>query len=357
MSVTLSTEERRSVLEFFGQALDREAHNLSLWPGLLWQQVYNRLQWEDEPVPAVLDTELQHATAPWMRTRTPSRESKALLRTLAGHSGEAYGCAVSPDGAFVLSASEDGTLKLWDPASGEELRTLAGHGGWVRGCAVSPDGAFVLSASADKTLRLWDAASGQELRTLEGHSRAVTGCAVSPDGAFVVSASEDTSLKLWDAASGEELRPLAGYYLLAGYLHSSVVEGCAVSPDGAFVLSASWDGTLKLSDAASGWAVSTVPLLGQGGCVALHPWLPLAACGDSGGSLYLLDLVGIEYGPIIVTALDRGAGSTLRCPACWIEHALRESWLGAVIECPTPSCHLQLRVNPFIAQNPFAAPR
>ena len=248
------------MLEAFERALRRETQNLTQRPDLLGQQLHNRLQWEDEPVPRMLEPERERRSAPgadpWMRTRTPFRESRALIRTLAGHSDSVWGCAVSPDGAFVVSASDDGTLKLWDPASGEELRTLAGHSGRVRGCAVSPDGAFVVSASYDRTLKLWDPASGT--------------------------------------------------------------------------------------------AVSTVPLLGTGNCVALHPWLPLAVCGDSGGSLYLIDLVGIEYGPIVVTAMDRGEGPALRCPACWQEHSLDERWLGTVIDCPTPSCDLQLRVNPFV---------
>ena len=79
-------------------------------------------------------------------------------------------CAVSPDGAVVVSASDDDTLKLWDAATGTELRTLAGHSGCVTACAVSPDGAFVVSASNDQTLKLWDAATGKKLRTLSSHS-------------------------------------------------------------------------------------------------------------------------------------------------------------------------------------------
>jgi hypothetical protein len=68
-----------------------------------------------------------------------------------------------------------------------------------------------------------------------------------------------------------------------------------------------------------------------------------------GGGVYLIDLVGIDYGPIIVTAVDPGKGGpALRCPKCYQLHALDDAWLGEVIECPTPNCGLPLRVNPFI---------
>jgi len=86
--------------------------------------------------------------------------------------------------------------------------------------------------------------------------------------------------------------------------------------------------------------------------LALDGWQPFAACGDGGGGVYLIDLVAIEYGPIIVTAADlgNGAGPALRCPKCFRLHPLDDAWLGEVIECPTPDCGLSLRVNPFVTR-------
>jgi hypothetical protein len=60
----LTTAQRRAILEVFARALRREAHNLQRWPQLTWQQFYNRLQWEDEPLPGVLGLELGRRTAP-----------------------------------------------------------------------------------------------------------------------------------------------------------------------------------------------------------------------------------------------------------------------------------------------------
>ncbi|MBU1226628.1 MAG: WD40 repeat domain-containing protein [Actinobacteria bacterium] len=176
--------------------------------------------------------------------------SGECLRTLSGHTNGVSGCAVSPDGSWIVSASWDETLRVWDAASGESLRTLSGHTDLVNGCAVSPDGAWVVSASEDETLRVWDAASGESLRTLRGHTNCVLGCAVSPDGTWIVSASGDQTLKVWDAASGECLRTLSG--------HVESVFGCAVSPDGTWIVSASVDQTLRIWDAASGECLRTL---------------------------------------------------------------------------------------------------
>ena len=66
----------------------------------------------------------------------------------------------------------------------------------MHGCAVSPDGTWIVSASADQTLKMWDAATGTERPTLTGHTEpGATACAVSPDGTWIVSASSDKTLE------------------------------------------------------------------------------------------------------------------------------------------------------------------
>jgi len=83
---------------------------------------------------------------------------------------------------------------------------LKGHTDWVRGCAVDPQGRWIVSASDDETLRVWDAETGAVLRVLEGHTGWVTGCAVDPQGRWIVSASYDETIRVWDveAMLGEE---------------------------------------------------------------------------------------------------------------------------------------------------------
>ena len=80
-----------------------------------------------------------------------------------------------------MSGSQDGTVRLWDAATGAPLQTLEGHTDWVRSVAFSPDGKQVVSGSDDKTVRLWDAATGAPLQTLEGHTSSVRSVAFSPD--------------------------------------------------------------------------------------------------------------------------------------------------------------------------------
>src|SRR6266704_3291680 len=101
----------------------------------------------------------------------------ALIRTLGGHTDVVYGCAISPAGDTIVSASDDQTLKVWDALTGEEQRTLRGHTDSVRGCTFSPDGNTIVSASSDHTIKIWNTRTGKERLTLRGHTNKVTGCA------------------------------------------------------------------------------------------------------------------------------------------------------------------------------------
>src|SRR5262249_52189925 len=151
------------------------------------------------------------------------------------------------DGTRLASASQDGTVKLWDAASGQELRTLKGHKGRVWSVAFSPDGTRLASASQDGTVKLWDAGSGQELRTLQGHAidvrrleffpdgtrlaLDVLGVAFSPDGTRLASAGVDGPVRIWDGRpltsevqAEQEARGLVEFLFSKGLVKTQVIE-------------------------------------------------------------------------------------------------------------------------------------
>ncbi|HEX2688280.1 MAG TPA: AAA family ATPase [Kofleriaceae bacterium] len=181
------------------RALGRESHWLRAAPEGTAALVWNRLRrygWTASD----LDAQLRlPAAADFLRVRhAATRESPALVRHLVGHTDLVSACAVTPDGRYVVSASNDRTLRVWELGSGRAVATLEGHTDWVSACAVTQDGRHVVSASADQTLKVWELASGRAVTTLAGHTNDVTACAVTPDGRHVISASRDQTLKVWE---------------------------------------------------------------------------------------------------------------------------------------------------------------
>ena len=102
----------------------------------------------------------------------------------------------------LASGCSDGTIRLWDVATGAETARLEGHAGWVTALCVLPDGRLAFSGS-DHTIRLWDVIAGAEAARLEGHSGEVFALCVLP-GSRLASASGDHTIRLWDVATGTE---------------------------------------------------------------------------------------------------------------------------------------------------------
>lgn len=110
----------------------------------------------------------------------------------------------APDRLFLATAGNDGAVKLWRPllAFGKrpEPIVLRGHADAVTSIAFSPDGRRIVSGGRDGTLRVWDTATGQETFAFSAHADGVTCVAFSHDGHRVASAGGEGTVRIWDGS-------------------------------------------------------------------------------------------------------------------------------------------------------------
>jgi WD40 repeat protein len=217
--------------------------------------------------------------------------------SLTGHSGIIYSLAVCSSGKFIVSSSQDKTIKIWNLSTGHEIPSYMQHSDFVYSVAISQDGEILASGSADgviiiwrtkkcfetlpkryslfqhsgkvhslaissdkKTLvsggsdskiKVWDLNLSKDIFTLLGHSECIWSVAISPDGKIFASGSGDNTIKIWHLNTGKLIHTLVG--------HLSAVNSVAFSPDGKILASGSLDKTVKIWNLTSASLIQTLP--------------------------------------------------------------------------------------------------
>ena len=231
-------------------------------------------------------------------------ESNEPLVTLDAHAGSANAVAWRPDGQSLITAGEDGKIKLWEPRTGKLTDTLQRHTCPITCLAPSPNGKILASGSHDGTIRLWDVEGGRTFSLLrnepnipQARQSVLTAVAWSPDGTLLASGNSLGNIQIWDPNSRQPTRSFGA--------NCGSISSLAWSADGRVLLCGGADGSARAWDARNDFQehVVLLPLWGSAG-----PGIAINREGDYRGppgiAEHLIYLVSTERGQETLKSAD-----------------------------------------------------
>jgi WD40 repeat protein/serine/threonine protein kinase len=248
----------------------------------------------DRQRPAPSQADLRGFEWSYLQRRAATYEDR---RALVGHRAAVQDVAFTRDGRMLASGGHDGTIRLWEVATGREVRTLTAESDPIYCVAFRRDARILAAGSDSGLVTLWEVATNQPIRTFTAHEARVFRLAFSPDGRRLATAGQ--SLKLWDVEKPSQEQLLRE--LRSG---EGVILTVAFSPDGRLMASTRQSGAagtdaIDLWDADTGKRLRTMPSANRASIedIAFHPDGHRMACAEQFEGVVILDVeTGRETG-------------------------------------------------------------
>ncbi|MBN1814677.1 MAG: hypothetical protein JXA14_22750 [Anaerolineae bacterium] len=239
------------------RAWDRQIH-----PTALAQQIhYRAVDLQLSTLATFAAARLNNLNRPWLALQwRAGHPMLAVERIVAAHAKAVRALAVLPDGRYVMSGGEDGSVKLWDLATGRATNTLMSNGRPVTAIAAAANGSRAVAADGHGHLWEWERPNGRDA-SLKGHRVAPAGTAIwavsiAADGSRAVCGSSDGQVTLW--ALGQDPDVDKPEHVFPG--HTRRVLAVAELDGGRCIASGALDGTLQVCfrNPAGEWVPQTV---------------------------------------------------------------------------------------------------
>lgn len=249
-------------------------------------------------------------------TRLWSLDTYTALVSYRGHQQPIWSVEWSPLGIYFATASADGTARLWSTERINPLRMYSGHLSDVDCLNFHPNSLYLATGSSDKTCRLWDVQRGACVRLFVAHQSGVGCVKVSPDGRYLASsgagnapsnsatAGDDYAISLWDLGSGRRVKKMWG--------HRGQVLSMDFSTDGGLLVSSGADCQVNCWDVRSAGGVRRANATSKG---ADGPSIEPASHsgGFSEGTIPLSSKQGAAKGFSLPTTADGSSQSSADC--------------------------------------------
>jgi len=139
-----------------------------------------------------------------------SQELKLETAVQIGHYENINLLSYSRDGRFLVTASEDQTLKLWDGRSGREIRTFTGSTRDFQAISISPDGKLLATVNRDSSAWIWNLATGEVLNKFLDAGDIINNAVFTNDGKYLITSARENTAMLWDISTGKIIRYFDG---------------------------------------------------------------------------------------------------------------------------------------------------
>lgn len=176
------------------------------------------------------------------------------------HTNSVSSAMHSPDYRFIVSGSDDRTVRLMDFSTGT-WAWIGEHDNYVTDVAYSPD--QVASCSWDYTIRFWDCKTGACRCIQNAHGDWIMCIKYSPGYERLISGCADGKVKIWDSKTGKNLGVIEA--------HGKLVNSLDYSPDGTSIASGSWEHTIRIWNSKTYECIMTLWGKSPISCVAYSP--------------------------------------------------------------------------------------